>query len=298
MPALALLFNALVWGLSWYPLRQLRALHWHPLWATAVIYLLILAGALVLLRRALRDVQQRPALAALALAAGLTNTGFNWATATGDVVRVVLLFYLMPLWSVLLAWALLGERPHLPALLRMALALAGVAIVLKTPGREWPLPASLPDWLGVGAGFCFALTNVMLQRTRAASGRLRALAMFAGCTVVPGVGALAGSLLQQLPWPPAPAMPGWLLWAGLWGLGVIGANIALQYGAVRLSASAVSVIMLSEVLFASASSVAAGAATLSGRVLLGGALVMLGALWAALSPADRRQRPRPAAEHP
>ena len=29
---------------------------------------------------------------------------FNWAVTVGDVVRVVLLFYLMPAWSVLLAW--------------------------------------------------------------------------------------------------------------------------------------------------------------------------------------------------
>ena len=41
----------------------------------------------------------------------MTNVGFNWAVTMGDVVRVVLLFYLMPLWAVLLAWPLLGERP-------------------------------------------------------------------------------------------------------------------------------------------------------------------------------------------
>ena len=37
------------------------------------------------------------------LAAGTTNATFNWAVTLGDVVRVVLLFYLMPLWAVLLA---------------------------------------------------------------------------------------------------------------------------------------------------------------------------------------------------
>ena len=50
-----------------------------------------------------------PALWVLVLAAGTTNATFNWGVTIGDVVRVVLLFYLMPLWAVLLARLLLGE---------------------------------------------------------------------------------------------------------------------------------------------------------------------------------------------
>ena len=38
LPVMALLLNALVWGVSWWPFRQLAALGLHPLWATALIY--------------------------------------------------------------------------------------------------------------------------------------------------------------------------------------------------------------------------------------------------------------------
>ena len=72
----------------------------------------------------------------LGLAAGFTNVGFNWAVTQGDVVRVVLLFYLMPLWIVLLAWIFLGERLTPSALARIALALIGVAVVLWQDSRE------------------------------------------------------------------------------------------------------------------------------------------------------------------
>jgi drug/metabolite transporter (DMT)-like permease len=41
--------------------------------------------------------------------------------------------------------------------------------------------------------------------------------------------------------------------------------------------------MLSEVLFASVSSVALGAATMDPRILIGGALIVLGAVWAAFA---------------
>ncbi len=108
MPYLALLFNALVWGLSWWPLRQLQAQGLHPLWATLLFFLL--GGLLIGVSRPLAwaTVWRTPALWVLALASGATNAAFNWGVSTGEVVRVVLLFYLMPLWAVGLAWWLLG----------------------------------------------------------------------------------------------------------------------------------------------------------------------------------------------
>ena len=44
----ALVFNALVWGVSWWPFRQLQGYGLHPLWATALMYLMIATGLLVL----------------------------------------------------------------------------------------------------------------------------------------------------------------------------------------------------------------------------------------------------------
>ena len=282
MPALALIFNAFVWGVSWFPFRHIERHGMHPLWATCLVYLAI-AGAMGLLRRrAWQGFAAFPMLAVLGLAAGLTNVGFNWAVTTGDVVRVVLLFYMMPLWSVLLAWAVLGERPTGGALARVALALGGVAVVLKAPGSGWPVPSSLPDWLGVAAGFSFAVTNIVLRSLRAAPGESRALAMFWGCALVAGAAALAGTAFGAIA-PPTAASPGWIGWAVLLGSGFVAGNICLQYGAARLAASAAAVIMLSEVLFASVSSVALGAAAMNGRVLAGGVLIVAAAVWSSFA---------------
>lgn len=285
------MFNAFVWGVAWFPFRQMAGHGLHPLWTTCLIYLAIAVVMGLVRRHAWRGFAAFPGLVMLGLAAGLTNVGFNWAVTQGDVVRVVLLFYLMPLWSVLLGWLLLGERPTGGALARMALALTGVVVVLKAPGTDWPVPSSLPDWLGVGAGFSFAVTNIVLRRLRAAPGESRALAMFCGCSAVAGVAALAGTAFGAID-SPMLASPGWLGWAALLGTGFIVANVCLQYGASRLAASATSVIMLSEVLFASVSSVALGAATLDARILMGGALIVLGALWSAFArtPVPRDDR--------
>lgn len=277
----ALLANALVFGLSWWPFRALNGYGLHPLWATALTY--TLAVALLTLWRpgAWRGFGQHPSLWFLVLASGLTNLGFNWAITLGDVVRVVLLFYLMPAWSILLAWWLLGERPTRPALLRLALALTGVALVLKTSDSPWPLPQSLPDWLALLAGFCFAMTNVLLRRLEHTPGASRVVAMFGGgaamtaAVAVWGMGQGLVGAVPDLAWP-------WVWVALAFTVALLLANVGLQYGAARLSAHTTSLVMLAEVVIASVSSVAMGAAQFGWRTALGGALIVLAAALSAL----------------
>jgi len=294
-PALALTFNALVWGTSWWPFRQLEARGLHPLWATVLIYAVAVLVILALRPRAFGQLLRAPALWVLVLAAGTTNAAFNWGVVIGDVVRVVLLFYLMPLWTVLLARLLLHEPLTRGAALRVLLALAGAAIVLWPAGRSgWdalPLPRALPDWLGLVGGFSFALNNVMLRREAARPEEGRALAMFGGGLGVAGLLALGLVQTGQAPWPPAPA-PGWVAGVALLAIVFLAGNLALQYGAARLPANVTSVVMLTEVLFASASAFALGGGTASAALLAGGALILLAALLSAATP------PAPAAPAP
>ena len=280
MAALALLFNAFTWGVSWWPLRQLQGAGLHPLWATALIYSVASAALLAWRPRALGQVLGAPSLWVLVLASGTTNAAFNWAVTVGDVVRVVLLFYLMPLWSVGLAWWLLGERPGRGALLRVALALGGAVMVLWTPGDGPPWPQALPDWLGILGGASFALNNVMLRREAHRPEAARAVAMFGGGAVVAGGLALALQAHALVPGLPA-AAPGWLLGVAGLALWFLAANLGLQHGAARLPAAATAVLMVSEVFWASASAAALGAAQLSWRVVLGGMLILAAAAMAA-----------------
>jgi drug/metabolite transporter (DMT)-like permease len=282
LPALALVLNAFTWGVSWWPFRQLEAAGLHPLAATVLIYLLAVAVITLTRPRAWREVLTHPALWVLVLASGTTNAAFNWAVTLGDVVRIVLLFYLMPVWAVLLARLLLHEPLTRSTLLRVGLALAGALIILwPGDGVGWPVPRTLAEWLGVIGGFSFALNNVMLRREAARSEAARALAMFAGGALVALVLALALHSHGVVPGLPPPAW-GWI--AGVVALGTLflASNLALQYGAARLPANVTAVIMLVEVLFASVSAVLLGAGTVDLRVLLGGAAIVAAALSAAL----------------
>jgi drug/metabolite transporter (DMT)-like permease len=303
LAVLALALNALVWGLSWWPLRQLDADGLHPLWATACVFTLATVVLTLMSPSGWGHFTQHPQLWWLMAAAGLTNVGFNWAVTTGDVVRVVLLFYLMPTWSLLLAWWLLGERPTRGALMRLGLALLGVVLVLKTPESTWPLPHDLPDALALFAGFCFALTNIWLLRLQHTPESSRMLAMFGGgaCT------ALTCAVLATLAGVIPAAVPAFVMAnreasvaqaAVTWAPYVLGLSVAflvsnftLQYGAARLSAHATAMVMMSEVVFASVSSVALGASTLSWRIGLGGGMIVLAALLATQSHSSKDSPP-------
>src|SRR4051812_25162463 len=124
-PVFALLVNAFVWGVSWWPFRHLQAAGLHPLWATSLVYVLSALAIVAWRPGALRLVATRPALWLIFLGSGITNATFNWSVSIGDVVRVVLLFYLMPLWSLLLARLILKEPLTPAALVRVAAALVG-----------------------------------------------------------------------------------------------------------------------------------------------------------------------------
>jgi drug/metabolite transporter (DMT)-like permease len=282
LAAAALTLNAIVYGVSWWPFRELHAYGVHPLWATAIIYCFALVCLAAFQPRAWQGFVKHPVLWWLVLAAGLTNVGFNWAVTVGDVVRVVLLFYLMPAWVVILAWPLLGEKPSAGSIARLLLALAGVVIVLKTPTSPWPFPESLADWLALMGGFSFALTNILLKKLNNTPSESRMLAMFGGGALMSMLVAAVGMAAGIVAAPPVPA----LAWAGLAllvSLTFLIGNLALQYGAAHLSASATSLIMLSEVVFASVSSVVLGTGDLSARTLSGGALILLASLLSVVS---------------
>ncbi|MDX9706064.1 MAG: EamA family transporter, partial [Azospira sp.] len=201
LPALALLTGSLVWSLVWYPYRALRDAGFDGLLSTTLTYSIAFTLALLVWRPKPGWPARPWLLLALALAAGGCNIGYVLATLAGEVVRVLLLFFLAPLWTVLLARILLGERLNRFGAFAILLSLAGASTMLWQPVAGLPLPRDVADWLGLGAGFCFALFNVLSRRARGLPVSQRILVSFFGV-------AASGALLAMLfgvAAPPAPA---------------------------------------------------------------------------------------------
>lgn len=287
----ALVVNAFVWGVSWWPLRQLQTAGLHPLWSTVIMYCFALVVVLSIKPKAWQGLLQHPQLWLLFLASGLTNVGFNWAVSISDVVRVLILFYLMPAWAVLLAWLLLGERPTRSAFLRLLLAFTGVMVVLlpvtvftTTPALTNSVSSALhfsfADGLALMGGFCFAFTNVLLKKLNNTPSESRMFAMFFGGAMLALVAGTAGMTQGWVNAMPA-ISSSWVWLAGALSLAFLIGNVALQYGASRLRSSTTAVVMLSEVAFGSLSAIALGAAVVDTRTLVGGLLIIIAAASAA-----------------
>lgn len=285
----ALLLNTFIWGLSWTGTRALEGMGLHPLWATAAIFSGCALLLLTLRHRELPLLWRHPALLGVGLATGLTNASFNMAVAYGDVVRVILLFYLMPVWTVILARLVLHEAITPRSLARVALGWGGAFIVLYQPRLGLPLPQSLPDWMAVASGLLFAVTNVLLRRLHGFSDGTRAVAMLVGSGVFASLLGVVLSAAGVVAWPlplPMAAAPVVALWAVLF----LVSNLSLQYGVARLPANIAAVIMLAEILVATFSAWMLGAAELRPQDLIGGVLI-IAAPWIVR---DRRVAAQPA----
>ena len=103
-PAWALVAGASLWGIVWYPYRLLAQAGLDGRWATALTYGLAFVVGSILFARDLPALRRAPAWALLMGAAiGWSNLAYVLAVLEGEVMRVLLLFYLAPLWTVPLA---------------------------------------------------------------------------------------------------------------------------------------------------------------------------------------------------
>src|SRR6185295_18898600 len=140
------------WGIVWYPYRLLAKAGVDGIWATLFTYSLALAIGIVAFPRAAWTLRRPSALSVvMGLAIGWSNLAYVLGVLEGEVMRVLLLFYLAPLWTVPLARVLLHERLDAQGLLVMAVAFVGAMTMLWRPELGFPWPASRAEWLGLGA---------------------------------------------------------------------------------------------------------------------------------------------------
>jgi Predicted permeases len=276
LAAPSLLFGATLWGLIWYPYRLLQDAGVGGIATAFLTYLLPLLLTLAFTwRHLLRARGQFGALALLGLAAGWTNAAYVLAVIEGEVMRVVLLFYLAPVWTVFLARWLLGETLSTRGWAIMAVSFLGALVMLWPAGGGLPLPANRAEWTALSAGMSFALSNVMTRKADRADEWAKSHAVWGGVVVVAG----AGLLFEHAPFAFAPhAVAGvWFIVAGV-GACIGAMTLAVQYGLSYTPANQAIIIMLFEIVVAALSSWWLSGETLSAREWLGAAMIVSASL--------------------
>jgi drug/metabolite transporter (DMT)-like permease len=280
-PVLALLTSSVLWGLAWLPLKYFAGFGLQGVSVTLVGHGSVGALALPWLWRTFRAWRAAwRGMALLALFGGLANLAFSCAIVSGDVVRVMVLFYLLPAWGVLGGWLLLGERVDLTRKLTVVGALGGAFLILGDI-RMFAKPPSLSDVLAVVSGMALALNNVLFRKLSTLSVPDKVAAMFAGCIFWAAPLTLLG--VQVLP----SGVPSYV-WLELSAFGLIGLSVATagtQWGVSRMEAGRSSVLIILELVAAVASAALINGTRLKPIEWLGCSLIVAAAFIEARRPA-------------
>jgi len=281
LPVVGLLFASTLWGLIWFPLRLLENNGMNGLWASAIMYCGTLIVAIPVLFKGWREWITHPWLFFfMAIATGWTNIAFILAVLDGNVVRVLLLFYLSPLWATLLGVFFLGEYLSRRALGILAIAMVGAVVMLWHESLGFPAPKDTADWLALSAGIAFAITNVLIHKLNHAS------VMVKTATGWLGVIFLAFILIifteQKL-------SVSTEVIAGAWILGAVAMtmmNVAVVYGVTNMPVHRSAIILLFEIVVGAVSSLLLTNEVIELREWIGGLLVILAAYLTAIRQHD------------
>ena len=275
MAIFGLLFGAVCWGVIWYPYRLMEEAGISGVASSFYTYCIAIVLGGVLFFKRWRSIAALPKSAIwLCIIAGWTNLSYVLAVIDGEVMRVMLLFYLSPLWTLLLAHFWLKEEISKTGLLAIAVSFLGAAIMLhdfSQSGLQWPLPKNQAEWLALSAGMGFSLTNVMTRKSTH-------LSLAAKCMLV-WVG-VAGMALVVAPFMDdtfvTPDFFGISTWLSMCLIAVLlmAATFLVQYGVTKIPAVEASVLFLFELIVAAIAAYYLANEAMTWNEWLGGVLII------------------------
>lgn len=268
-----LLFSSTLWGLTWWPLKRFADAGLSgPVLAMLAYGGVGLLGLVLLWRQRAAWRADAGLLVLLGAVGGWANASFVHALVIGDVVRVMLLFYLAPVWGVIGGRIFLGEAVRARRALAAGIALLGLWFVIGG-ARAFDTPLSAADWLALSAGLGFTGNNIAARAAQRVPLASKSVAVFAGCALVS-----AGFVLfEGQPWPAlsGPVVGGLLAYGFVW---LLLSTVTWQYGVTRLEAGRAGVITVAELVVAVLSAAWLGAAQMNAQEWFGGALITAAAL--------------------
>lgn len=272
-PVSILFISSVGWGLTWIPIKLLNGM---GISGPELVFIAFLAGALVMLPFALMQYRQwrthLSLMILITLFGGFANVAFQTALYYGDVIRVMILFYLLPVWSVIGGKVFFGEIIDTKRIVTVVFSLGGAFLILG----GMAVFEQLPDWtdlMAIGAGFAFAMNNLLFRASPGVPLLSKVTAMFAGCSV------MIGGFLVVANLPGGDYSLDVALYSGLYGLVWLTLiTLGTQWGVTQIEAGRAAIIIVMELVVAVVSAALYAADWLSLVEIVGGILVVTAAI--------------------
>ncbi|WP_330208725.1 DMT family transporter [Pseudomonas sp. Z13] len=149
-----------MWGVYWIPARYVEASINAGVWGTVYVVIvacMVLAPAAWHYRTSLYS-SNRYALLSTGLG-GASFTLYSAGLLYGNVAVVVVLYYLTPVWSILIARLWFKQETSLARYAAIAIGMAGILLVLQGGNTDIPLPREIGDWLGLAGGILWSIAS-------------------------------------------------------------------------------------------------------------------------------------------
>ena len=275
-----LLFGAVCWGVIWYPYRIMQEAGISGVASSFYTYVIAVGVFAIVLHKHWRAAFNQPkSIVLLAIIAGWTNLSYVLAIIEGEVMRVMLLFYLSPLWTLIMAHFWLKERTNKRGLAVIFLSLIGAFIMFWQDGAL-PLPNNKAEWLALSSGLGFAMTNVITRHSSKLSITAKSMAVWIGVLLM----SLIFIAFQGTSFPnPLSMHLSQLLVMMFIAFLLMAATFLVQYGITHIPVTKASVLFMFELVVAAVASYFLTDETLSAREWFGGALIVLASLFAAIN---------------
>lgn len=288
--SLAIACGAAVWGLFWIPLRYLDDNGIHGVWAVAMLVTtpLVLFLPYLLIKRRIRLTRW---YIGFALSMGTSMALYFAAFIFTDVIRVVFLFYMLPVWATLISWAMFGQKIRPIQLLAIAVALTGLYFLLGGDGSI-PVPKNIGDWFGLIAGFFWALSLNLIRQNPDIDPIVTTLSPYVfGAPIAIGLAFLlffvSPSELTSIP--KAGDIVSAIPFVLLIGVIIMAPSIYGQvWGARFVAAPTAALLTMTEIVFATLSAWLLIGTTLTGLGWFGGGLIILAAVLDLAQPSQEQ----------
>lgn len=241
------LFAGLCFGIFWLPLRMLEQAGLSAPWALVVFTVIPAVMCLPLAWHLRLDyVRGGRALIGGALA-GAAYALYAASLLYTDVVRAVLLFYLMPIWGFALGWAILGDRITRSRWLAIGLGVLGM-VVIFADDTGLPMPRNTGDWFGLISGMLWAVGCMLILNESRVRGATHGVNFFLVAAVLTVAVALWSTSQGMVPIPDWGAVRATLIWflpAAV--LLILPAGFATVYAPTRLNPGVVGLLFMTEI---------------------------------------------------